>query len=153
MGLYTKGRKIDIAAISAKMQPVVEAWQNGTIQIIDPNITAGTYNVWTNKTTGRSHTELWTGSARIQPVRWPVLVSGSAEQVAYKSVRFQIPLSAKISNDLLVREGLRIRVTNGGMFPDMTKMLFVITAGASSSFAWNRTLDTTVDTGIDMGGS
>lgn len=151
MGLYTSGRKIDIAGISAKMQPVVEAWQNGSIQLIDPNITAGSYNVWSNATTGRTHTVLWSGQARIQPVRWPVMVSGSAEQVAYKSVRFQIPLSAQFPNDMLAREGLRIRVVDGGMFPDLEVMLFVVTSGVNSSFAWNRTIETTADTGVDVG--
>lgn len=151
MGLYGSNRRVDIAAISERMQPVVNAWQNGAIELIDPNINGGTYNVWTNQTTGREHTVLWSGPARIQPMRFPVLVSGQSEQVVYKSVRFQIPLAAEFPDGMIAREGLRIRVTDGGMFPDLERMLFVITSGINSSFAWNRTIETTSDTGVDRG--
>ena len=151
MGLYTSKRKVDIAAISEVMQSVVSKWQNGVIKILDPHISGGTYNVWENKTTGRNPATIWEGPARIQPIRWPIVVTGKAEQSAYKSVRFQIPRDIEFDFNV-IREGLRIEVSEGGMFEDMESMIFVITAATNSSFAWNRTIDATVDTGVDIGG-
>lgn len=153
MGLYAKGVAVDIAAISKEMQPVVEGWQNATIQVIDPNIADGTYNKWKNEVTGKSHAVLWSGRARIQPLRWPLMVTGSAEQASYRAVRFQIPLGSSFTGDMLVREGLRIRVKDGGQFKDLERGMFVITAGSNSSFAWNRTFEAQMDQGIDLGGS
>ena len=149
MGLYGAAKRFDIDAIGERMEPVVEEFFNGNITIYNPNIQDGAFDVWKNTVAGRSHTELWTGSARIQPVRWPVMVTGKAEQSAYKAVRFQIPLDADIDTTV-VREGMRIQVNNGGRFKDIENMLFVVTAATNSSFAFNRTIDAVVDTGVDI---
>ena len=82
-------------------------------------------------------------------MRWPTMVTGKAEQSAYRSVRFQIPLTADIGTRFL-REGMRVRVTDGGMLPDLMAMLYVVTAATNSSFAWNRTIETVADTGIEL---
>ena len=131
------------------MQPAVNAFQNGAIEIFDPDIEGGVFNVWDNEVTGREQTIFWAGPARIQPMRWPTMVTGKAEQSAYRSVRFQIPLTADIGTRFL-REGMRVRVTDGGMLPDLMAMLYVVTAATNSSFAWNRTIETVADTGIEL---
>lgn len=150
MGLYS-GSPIDIKAISESMSKVVEQWFNASIKLVVPNIAQGTYDKWANKVTGQAPTTLWTGPARIQPLRWPMLTSGQAEQAAFRAIRIQFARDANITPAMLVREGLRIRVTNGGEFPDLERGLFVVTSGLNSSYAWNRTVEAQTDTGVDLG--
>lgn len=148
MGIYSgTAPLVDIAGISAEMQTAVEAWQNGIVRIVDPNISDGDYDPWTNATAGGAPSTMWEGSARIQPIRSATAISGTYENISIRGVRFQIPLRAQLSPDLAFREGLQIIVIDGGMFPDLEKFQYVITNGINSSFAWNRTIEASVDLG------
>lgn len=151
MGIYGKtAAKIDIAAISAVMQPVVKEWFNATIQIVDPHIDSGTYDRITNTKARPARDVIWEGSARIQAVRWPNVATAKQEAVSARTVIFHIPLDEAIDPTLIV-EGFRIRVLDGGMSPQFEHGLFVITATTNTSYAWDRRIETIMDQGAVIG--
>jgi len=133
---------IDFSAISAEMGTTAERWMNGAIQIVDPNLENLVFDPWTNDSTG-TETLLWSGSARIQQVasetRDP---DGGKSVLANRRVRFQVPLDEARP---FVRAGLVIRVTDGGLFPDLEKMDFTISSAINSSYAWLLTIECEAD--------
>lgn len=148
MGLYGPAAKgVDIAGISAAMQPTVDEWFNAEIEIVDPDITGGTYNRATNSKTGRNPTVLWSGKARIQALRWPNVATARNEAVALRTVAFHIPLDSDLDPEM-IREGFRVRVTDGGMAPYFEDGLFVITSSVNTSYAWDRRIETVQDQGV-----
>lgn len=147
MGVYKSSKaKINIRAISEAMQPVVEDWFDSTIQIIDPNITAGTFNRMTNTTTGRNPEVLWEGPARIQAMRWPNVATTRQEAVSIRTVVFHIPVSDEIDPEF-IQEGFRVHVLTSDMSPELAHGLYVITSSINSSYAWDRRIETMMDQG------
>lgn len=147
MGIYGKSTpKIDIRGISEIMQPVVEEWFNARIEIIDPHIESGTFDRKTNTKNRPAPDVKWAGPARIQAMRWPNVATARQEAVSVRTIVFHIPMSEDIDPQL-VREGWRVRVTDGGMTPEFEVGLFVITTGINSSFAWDRRIETMMDQG------
>jgi hypothetical protein len=133
---------IDFSAISAEMGTAAQRWMNGTIRIIDPNLESLVFDPWTNDSTG-TETLLWSGSARIQQVANETRDPDSGKSVlANRRVRFQVPLD---ETRPLVRAGLVIRVTDGGLFPDLEKMDFTISSAINSSYAWLLTIECEAD--------
>jgi len=137
----SKNSKIDFSAISTEMQGIVSRWFNGTIQIVDPNLDNLTFDPWTNATTG-TETVLWTGDARIQPVRNSSDPDGGRSVLAVRSVRFQVPLDE--TRDF-VRAGLQVNVTDGGEFSDLENLQFNILSAVNSSYAWLLTIECQAD--------
>lgn len=150
MGLYHGDNKIDIRAISEEMQLVVEDWFDSTIQIIDPQITQGTFDRVANTTTGRTPVVLWEGPARIQAMRWPNVATAKQEAVSIRTVVFHIPVSQDVDPEF-IREGFRVNVVSGSMSPELEHGLFVITSTINSSYAWDRRIETMMDQGTDLG--
>ena len=149
MGLYQRaGAKINIRAISETMQGVVDDWDNGTIQIVKPDISGGTFNRASN-TKDRTPVVIWEGKARIQGVRWPNVATTRQEAISIRTVVFHIPLSEDIDGQV-VHEGWRVRVLDGGMSPQFENGLFVITASVNSSYAWDRRIETVQDQGTTI---
>ena len=60
---------INIPAMAESMRPLVEQWMSGLVQIIDPNLADGEYDPFANDTEGGDPSVIWSGSARIQPLR------------------------------------------------------------------------------------
>lgn len=142
MGVFAGGAP-DFRAISGAMSEVTSLWMNGEIQILDPNLEGMTWNEWTNEMTG-SPIVLWTGRARIQPIRsadyrQPEVGFASA---SIRRVRFQVPLDD--TRDY-VRPGFQVKVTDGAMFPDLTELNYVIRTAFNSSYAWLTTVECEVD--------
>lgn len=149
MGLYgmLPGPGINIPAVAAQMRATEESWMNGLIQIVDPNIGDGTFNPITNVISGGEPVVLWQGKARIQHMRAPQSIAGSFENSEIRNVRFKIPLSADIPDDVPIREGLQIYVVDGGEDRILEQYHYVVKSGINSSLAWNRTIETSVDLG------
>ncbi len=138
----SRSSKIDFAAISAQMGPTAEAWFNGSIQIIDPNLDDLTYDPWTN-TGSTTETVLWSGEARIQPVAYNTMNPEVGKSFsASRRVRFQVPLD---DTRPFVRAGLEVRVTDGGQFKDLEGLQFVISSAVASSYAWLLSLECEAD--------
>lgn len=151
MGIYGKtAASIDIAGISAAMQPAVMDWFNARIQIVDPDIEGGVYDRKTNTKVRAGRTVLWEGPARIQAVRWPNVATAKQEAVAARTVIFHIPLDADVDPKLIV-EGYRVVVLDGGLSPQFEHGLFVITATTNTSYAWDRRIETIMDQGAVIG--
>ena len=132
----------DFSAISTEMANTVSGWMNGAIQIVDPNLDQLTFNPWTNESTG-AETVLWSGSARIQQVAYNTYQPDMGKSVGgSRRVRFQVPLDE--TRDF-VRSGLEVRVTDGGQFPDLENMQFVISSAINSSYAWLLTIECEAD--------
>ena len=137
----SKNSKIDFAAISAEMGSIASRWFNGSIQIVDPNLDAITFDPWTNATTG-TETLLWSGDARIQPVNEARDPDAGKSMLSSRRVRFQVPLDE--TRDF-VHAGLVVRVTDGGEFPDLEKLQFNISSAVNSSYAWLLTIECEAD--------
>jgi hypothetical protein len=133
---------IDFSKISAEMGATAERWMNGAIEIVDPNLESLVFDPWTNDSSG-TEVVLWSGSARIQQVandtRDP---DGGRSVLSNRRVRFQVPLD---DTRAFVRAGLVVRVTDGGLFPDLENMEFSISSAINSSYAWLLTIECEAD--------
>lgn len=147
MGVYVS-QGVSISGISEVMQEVVGQWYNASIQIIKPDIGGSTFNRATNTKT-RDPEIIWEGPARIQAMRWPNVATARQEAVAARTVVFHIPVSDE-SAPSLIHEGWRVHVVDGGMAPEFTGGLFVITSTVNSSYAWDRRIETTMDQGTTV---
>lgn len=148
MGLYQNAGEIDIRGISEIMQPITARWFNAVIQIVNPDISGGTYTRATN-TKSRTPEIIWEGPARIQAMRWPNVATARQEAIAARTVVFHLPLSDDPAPEL-IHEGWRVRVVDGGMSPEFTGGLFVITSSINSSYAWDRRIETMQDMGATI---
>lgn len=134
--------KINFAGISAEMRPIAERWFNGSIEIIDPNLDDLTYNPWTNTSTG-TETVLWSGEARIQPVTTTTADAEVGRSLgSSRRVRFQVPLD---ETRPFVRAGLKVKVTDGGQFPDLQDLQFIVSSSVASSYAWLLSIEAEAD--------
>ena len=148
MGIYTKrSGSIDIKGISDTMAPVIGEWYNAEIEIIDPTIDKGAYNRITNVKNRPDPTIIWTGAARIQAMRWPNVATTKQEAISIRTVVFHIPLSEAFQPTFIM-EGFRVHVLDGGMSPQFSGGMFVVTSSINSSYAWDRRIETMMDQGV-----
>lgn len=149
MGLYNpSGANINIRGISEVMDGVLDDWYNATVEILKPDIEGGNFDRKTNVKT-RNPEVIWSGKARIQAVRWPNVATTRQEAIAIRTVVFHLPLSADVGGQI-IHEGWRVRVLDGGMSPQFTNGLFVVTAAINSSYAWDRRIETVQDMGVSV---
>jgi hypothetical protein len=138
----SKDTPIDFAKIAEEMRDIVARWYNGEIKIIDPNIGDAVWDVMTNTYTGNSAVEIYSGAARIQPIRNARTPDLGITQGAIESIRVQVPYDATIG---LVRKGLQVQVVSGGEDASLQDLQFVVRSGINSSYGWNRTIECDVD--------
>lgn len=149
MGLYASAPE-NISAIAAEMRTAVLPWLNGAIQIVKPNIAGSSHDPFTNAVTNSVEPEvLWSGPARIQPIRTPLDAQQPYGETTIAAMRFQIPIDAL--QDGVIHKGLRIYITNAGEDPALTELQFAVRRAINSSFAWIRTIECEVDMGADSG--
>lgn len=133
---------IDFNKISAEMSVTAQRWMNGAIEIVDPNLESIVFDPWTNDSSG-TEVVLWSGNARIQQIAYETRdPDGGKSMLANRRVRFQVPLDETRS---FVRAGLVVRVTDGGLFPDLEKMQFSVSSAINSSYAWLLTIECEAD--------
>ena len=133
---------IDFAKIATEMRTIVARWYNAQIKIIDPNIGDEVWNAATNTYTGNAAVEIYSGVARIQPIRNASMPDLGVTQGAIESIRVQVPYDATIG---LVRKGLQVQVVSGGQDATLEDLQFVVRSGINSSYGWNRTIECDVD--------
>ena len=141
MGTFT-GTGINVGAIATVMRSSIEIWFNASVQIIDPNTGAASWDEYTNTETGGTPTILWSGKARIQPLNGGSQAEAGFTQGSVVSARVQLPLDVEVG---LLRKGLQIIVTDGGEDSVLQDLSFVISSAINSSYAWNRTVMCDVD--------
>ena len=140
----TFGSSIDFSAIKDSMGGVLAGWLNGHIQIIDPNTSEATWNPYTNTETGGEPTIIWSGPARIHPIRSKntMTVDYGYSETAIHGVRFMVPVDRAAG---FIRKGLQVIVTNGGNDYELEQLQFTIISAINSSHTWFRTIEARVD--------
>lgn len=138
----SSSQPIDFASIAAQMRPTVALWYNASIQIIDPNIENQSWNPVTNTYSGNPATVLWSGSARIQPLREATTPDMTVTQGAVHGIRVQVPYDPALP---LVRKGLQVKVIDPGEDAVLATLQFVVRSAINSSYGWNRTIECDVD--------
>ncbi len=140
----SKNTGIDFAKMATEMRTIVARWYNAKIQIVDPN-TREMNDYWdpeTNSYSQATEVVLYTGSARVQPVRNARTPDMSIGQGAVESVRVQVPYDASLG---LIREGMRINITDPGEDAVLSGLQLVVRSAINSSYGWNRTIECDVD--------
>jgi hypothetical protein len=125
------------------MSDATSLWMNAMIEIYDPNLRDMEWDEWTNQMSSEPIL-IWSGTARVQPIRNSDIKTpdvGMASS-AIRKVRIQVPLDT--ARDY-VRPGFEVKVTEGGLFPDLEKLDLVVTNALNSSYAWLATIDCEVN--------
>jgi hypothetical protein len=138
----SKNTPIDFAKIATEMRSIVARWYNAQIKIIDPNIGDEVWDPATNTYTGTAAVEIYSGRARIQPIKNATMPDLGITQGAIESIRVQVPYDATIG---LVRKGLQVQVVSGGEDATLQDLQFVVRSGINSSYGWNRTIECDAD--------
>ena len=135
---------IDFAAIAVAMRGTVARWYNAEIQIINPNTRDldDEWNPVTNTYTSPTDTVIWSGSARVQPLRTASMPDLGVTQGAIEAIRVQVPYDASLG---FVQKGMRVRVTNGGEDAVLEDLEFIVRSAVNSSYGWNRTIECDTD--------
>lgn len=140
--LNFSGWETEIAQVSE-----LSEFQNATIVITDPSATTVSYSFDSNEYTVTGDGEVYTGPARIQPVR-------NAQQIPFstmedisssKVVHIQIPGAENV----LVRRGFQVRVTDGGRNSNLENYLFTVVADVNSSHMASHTFEAVVNVEMD----
>ncbi len=140
MGVFNQS--VNFSAIGSTMGNTALPWMNGTIQIVDPNISTAQWDPWTNAKTGGAPTVIWSGPARIQHLKNESLPEVGFSGVSIRAIRVQVPLDESAG---FIRKGLQVIVTDGGNDYELEDLQFVITSAINSSYAWLRTIEAEVD--------
>jgi hypothetical protein len=138
----SKDAPIDFAKIAAEMRQTVARWYNATVEVFDPNLEGLEWDPETNEYSGDPEVIVWSGSARVQPIRNATVPELGVMQGAIESIRVQIPYDAEVG---LIRKGMMVRVTDGGEDTVLQNLSFVVRSAVNSSYGWNRTIECDVD--------
>jgi hypothetical protein len=133
---------IDFDAIAEEMRATVARWYNAEVEIVDPNMGEQQWDPYTNEYMGDPESIIWSGPARIQPIRDARTPDMVITQGGIQAIRVQVPYDAEIP---LIRKGLQVRVTSGGEDAVLSTLQFVVRAAINSSYGWNRTIECDVD--------
>ena len=133
---------IDFAKIALEMRSTVARWYNAEVQIIDPNLEDVEWDEVTNEYENSPEVIIWSGKARIQPLRTATTPDIGIAQGAIEAIRVQVPYDADLS---LVRKGLQVKVIDGGEDKVLESLQFVVRSAINSSYGWNRTIECDAD--------
>lgn len=115
-----------------------KAW----IHVIDPSTITSTLNVDTGVMTVSAY-PVWSGYARIQPIRNSVTTWRATNPTSTRIVQFWVDFPDRQVIDF--KPGLRIAVERGGNDPWLTEYQYTVVGALNSTQAWQRTVDTQVD--------
>lgn len=140
----SKNSSIDFAKIALEMREIVARWYNAEVQIIEPNTREldAEWDPTTNTYVQAVDTVVWSGKARVQPIKAERMPDLGVMQGAIQSVRIQVPYDADLS---LVKKGMRVKITNGGEDHVLEGLDLVVRAAINSSYGWNRTIECDAD--------
>ena len=138
----SKNTPIDFAKIATEMRDIVARWYNATVEVVDPNIRDQVWDLATNTFSGSSQTTIWTGKARVQPLRASSEPNIGVGEGSIRGARIQVPYDATVS---LIEKGFQVRITDGGENHVLENLQFVVTSAINSSYGWNTTIECEVD--------
>ena len=133
---------IDFAKIALEMRPTVARWYNAEVEVIDPNLQDVEWDEVTNEYENTPEVVVWSGKARIQPLRTASTPDLGIMQGAIEAIRVQVPYDADLS---LVRKGMQVKVISGGEDHVLESLQFVVRSAVNSSYGWNRTIECDAD--------
>jgi len=141
----TKFNPWDATAVREFMRPFVEPWfkKQAWVHIIDPLQKVVATNFETGVTTV-TVTPLWSGWARVQPLRTALNSKQPYNATTTRVIQFWIDFPADGTEPDL-RAGLEIAVESGGNDPALQRHQFVLTGAINSNQAWQRTIETVVN--------
>ena len=134
---------IDFAAIASEMRATVSRWYNATIEIVNPNVGGLEWDIETNSYAGDAATPVWSGTARIQPIRRTSSPDGDVYDPAMRSLLIQIPYD---NSNNYIRAGMSVRISDGGENKFLQDLELSIDSAINSSYGWNTTIHCSVDT-------
>ena len=134
---------IDFSGIADAMRKTVAFWYNANIDIVAPNTANLTWDIETNSYTGDAATPIWSGDARIQPLKRSSYPNGDIYDPAIRSLIVQIPYD---NMGYYIRSGMSIRITSGGENLFLEELELSIDSVINSSYGWNTTIYCSVDT-------
>ena len=145
--IVTPPHPTDFGGVAEFMRPKVREFYQGKawVHLIDPTaITRGPVDI-TVGTVAVSVVPIWSGWARIQPLRNTVNTWRATNPTTTRIVQFWVDDPETILVDF--KPGLRFAVdpdveTND---PSHSQYLYTVLGGINSSQAWQRTIDTQVD--------
>lgn len=135
---------IDFARIAMEMRDVAARWYNAEVQVVDPNV-RDLNDYWdpeTNDYSQGAETLVWSGKARIQPIRSASTPNLGVTQGGIESIRVQVPYDPTLT---LVRKGMQVVVVDGGENHVLESLQFVVRSAVNSSYGWNTTIECDVD--------
>jgi hypothetical protein len=143
MGVFKTGGP-NFEAISDVMSEATSLWMNATIEIYDPNLRGTEWDEWTNEIVSGEPILIWSGIARVQPIRNADVQS---PQIGFASssirrVRIQAPLDPERA---YVRPGFSVKVTDAALYPDLEQLDLIVTTALNSTYAWLSTIDCDVN--------
>lgn len=118
-------------------------FQNATINIYDPSLLTKTYSYESNTYTVTGDAEVYSGQARVQPVRSATEVSGGPidDPSSASRIMVQIPYSEQV----FVGRGFQVQVTDGGRNPILETYLYTVVADVNSSHMASHTFECVVN--------
>lgn len=134
----SRSTPIDFAKIANEMRPLVGLWYNADIQIVDSNLREQTWDEFTNTYGDNTQSVVYSGKARIQPIRGESLVDLDIAQGSVRSLRIQVPYETDLG---LIRKGLRVIVIDGGEDVALQDAMIIVRGAINSSYGWNRTIE------------
>ena len=129
--------------------PVASGFYFATIEIFDPNASAGTYNATTNEWTS-ARTVLWTGKARVQAVREAIARDVQSDPSSFQMFEVHIDMQGNTlagSENTMpdIRANHQLFVTDSPYDESIEGYIFVITGTLSTSNPWGKMLQCEVD--------
>lgn len=116
------------------LAPAAEAAMTATVTVYTN--TPGTYDVDTDTWSG-TETVVYSGKARVQPLRTARVIQGTSVQV----VRIQIP----VSSGAVIRPDMRLRVDSSPLSPSLETCEMVVLDTVESSNPFEITFEGTVN--------
>ena len=108
-----------------------------TVVIYDPEVSEAEYDYDTGTWVGGTVDAVYTGKARVQPIRGTSSVNQNANDTTVQSVLISIPIG--IGKNLDLRPKHRARVTSAPLNPTVTKYVYVMQEVVDSSNPLERT--------------
>lgn len=147
MGVWPAGARpleVDPFAIAQTMRPVVEAWFDCHVQIIDPNsIATDDYDAFADEGGDAVAGVLWDSGpdgALISPIRTPRTADLGGQSVAVTGIRVQCFVPPEVE----LRNGLIVKVLDGGTDAQLKRYRYVLAGGISSSIGFVHVLHASV---------
>lgn len=125
---------------------VASSFQVCSVDIYNENLSARTYNPTTNTWTADASV-IWSGNARIQPVKTSSQRNVMTDSTFVREVSVQIDFAGTSIVD--IRPGNYLIVTNSPYDQMLKKFVYVVRSVMGSSNPWQRTLICEVDMETD----